>query len=212
MFSLLCYIVLYYNFDNCIRHCYLPLFNNTNDDNISTNHYLFYSLNTTSLFMIGLYLYQLSYAFLYHKINKTSIALSYVYIKYLLDILINPTMSLIEYEMNRNMMWVFTTPLMLKLYCETNDLTLWDIKFYYHIISITPLIFLVPFKNDPYYYVYIEILHIPCILFMKSLYQHKHLPFTNMYLFIWIIFIIINHIYILFIIWRIHYVNLLVVL
>ena len=195
MFLLLCYIVLYYNLDKCIQYCYLPLFhnNNDNDNTITNNSYLFFSLKTTSLFMICVYLYQLIYALLYSKIvNKTSIGLSYVYIKYLLDILLNPIMKVIDYEMNRTLMWIFTTPLMLKLYCETNDLSLLDIKIHYHMISIIPLIFLVPFKNDPYQYVCIGILYIPATFFMKNLYQYSHLPFTNMFLFIWCVFMIIN--------------------
>jgi class 3 adenylate cyclase len=143
--------------------------------------------------MIGLYVYQITYALFFSKnINKTSIGLSSIYIKYLLDIVIHPNMNLLEYEMNRNVMWVFTTPLMLKLYCETNDLSLWDINIHYHMVSITPFVFLVPFKNDMYHYVYTGLLYIPGAVFMKSLYQYKHLPFTNMFLFIWTIFMFIN--------------------
>ena len=197
MLYLLCYVVLYYNLDKCIQQCYLPLFynaiDNDNNNTISNNSYLFFLLKTTSLFMIGLYLYHLTYALLYSKIiNKSSVGLSCIYIKYLLDIVMNPTMNLLEYEMNRNIMWVFTTPLMLKLYCETNDLSLWDINIQYHMFSITPFVFLVPFKNNAYHYVYTGLLYIPGAIFMKCLYKHKHLPFTNMFLFIWSIFMMIN--------------------
>jgi class 3 adenylate cyclase len=195
MFSLLCYVVLYYNLDAFLQQIYLPLFNNNNNNNIiiSSDTSLFFSLKTTSIFMICLYIYQLYYVYFNSKIiNKTSVGLTYVYIKYLLDILIRNNTTIMEYETSRTLMWIFTTPLMLKLYCETNDLTLLDINIHYHIISITPLMFLIPFKNENYNSVIICLLYIPGALFMNTLYKFKNLPFTNLFMFIWSIFMIIN--------------------
>ena len=194
MLSLLCYIVLYYNTDKIIQTCYLPLINiEYNDETISTSPFLYFSLNSTSIFMLCLYFYQLSSNIIYSKlINKTSICLSFVYIKYLLDILLNQNMNLIEYELNRTVMWVFTTPLMLKMYCETNNLTLWDIDAHYHILSIIPLIFLFPLKNTWYQLLFTGFLYIPGALFMKRLYFYKNLNFTNIFLLIWTIFLSIN--------------------
>lgn len=198
MFSLLCYTILYYNIDHILIRCYLPYANNivTNDANgltISTDINLFLSLKLTSLFMLFLYTYQLSYTYIYSKyVNKISIGLTYVYMKYLLDIITIPNMLLLEYEMKRTIMWAFTTPLMLQLYCDTNELSLWDINAQYHMFSIIPFIFIVPFSDNQYYPIYIGSLYVPCFIFINKLYQYRRLPFTYMFLFIWSIFMIIN--------------------
>jgi len=194
MFLTLCFVILYYNIDNIIQTCYIPLFTNANNVEIDLQNNLFlFSLKSTSIFMIGLYLYQMIMYLIYsNSINKSSIGLSYVYIKYLIDIIITNNKSMIEYETRRTIMWVFTTPLMLKMYCETNDLTIWDINIHYHIISITPLIFLVPLKSWEYYNFFIFLLYIPECFFLKKLYQYKNLPFTHMFLYFWSIFMIIN--------------------
>jgi hypothetical protein len=139
--------------------------------------------------MIGLYLHQiLSYFIHSYHINKPSIGLLCIYIKYLLDIITNNNMSLLEYEMSRTIMWVFTTPLMLRMYCEANNLTLWDINVLFHVVSISPMILLLPFKSHRYYHYIVFLLYIPGGFFMKSLYKYKHLPFTHMYLYFWFIF------------------------
>jgi len=101
-------------------------------------------------------------------------------------------MTVIEYEMNRTVMWIFTTPLMLKLYGDSNNISIWDMKIHYHMISITSLLFLVPLQNTVYRYVLIGSLYIPGALFLKTLYQLKHLPFTDMFIVFWGIFLMIN--------------------
>jgi len=63
MYSTLFFVILYYNIDNIIKKCYMPLFIDVNVhdcDTISNYVYFFFSLKTTSIFMIVLlYLYQL---------------------------------------------------------------------------------------------------------------------------------------------------------
>jgi class 3 adenylate cyclase len=147
----------------------------------------------TSYFMIALYSYTLSYRLLISKTNdKNCVALSFIYMKHLIDILFSKNYTIIEYELDRGIMWVFTTPLMLKMYCNANDLSLWDINIHYHLISIVPHIFLVPFKNQPIYIFSTIILSIFSLFFLKSLYKYKQMPFTNLYILIWIVFILIN--------------------
>jgi class 3 adenylate cyclase len=97
-----------------------------------------------------------------------------------------------EYEINRGIMWIFTTPLMLKMYCDANDIKLLDINVHYHLISIIPHIFLIPFKNHYIYFIFTIICSIPAGLFLKTLYKYNKLPFTNLYILIWSIFILIN--------------------
>jgi len=112
--------------------------------------------------------------------------------KYLIDIITIPNMSIVEYEIKRTNMWAFTTPLMLQLYCDTNELTLWDINAQYHMLSIIPFIFIVPFGDNPYQTVYIACLYTPCLFFMKKMYEYRRLHFTYLFIFIWSIFMIIN--------------------
>jgi class 3 adenylate cyclase len=97
-----------------------------------------------------------------------------------------------EYELNRGVMWIFSTPLMLKMYCDANDLSVWDINIHYHIIAIVPHLFVIPFKNQPIYLLSTILLSIPEVFFLKSLHKYKQLPFTNLYILIWVIFMLIN--------------------
>lgn len=195
MFSLLCYTILYYNIDHILINCYLPWIK-TNEPNgltISTDINLFFSLKLTSIFMLFLYTYQLSYTYVYSKyVNKIAISLTCVYMKYLIDIITIPNMSIVEYEIKRTNMWAFTTPLMLQLYCDTNELTLSGINAQYHMLSIIPFIFIVPFGDNPYQTVYIACLYTPCLFFMKKMYEYRRLHFTYLFIFIWSIFMIIN--------------------
>ena len=89
-------------------------------------------------------------------------------------------------------MWVFTTPLMLKMYCKTNYITLQNINIHYHLICIIPHIFKIPFKNSSIYIISTIVFSIPEILFLKTLYKYNQLPFTNLFILIWMIFMLIN--------------------
>lgn len=166
-FALLYYVIIYYNVDAISKYCYIPLLQNYIDyDNtvITTIEPLYFSLKSTSIFMLFLYFVQMLNSILVTKsFNVPSTALCCIYIKYLCDILINPEKTLFELEINRTIMWVFTTPLMLKIYCETNDLSLWDIKAQYHLFSISSLVFILPFKNMTYVYLCNTAFYIPGI-------------------------------------------------
>jgi class 3 adenylate cyclase len=145
--------------------------------------------------MMALYFYTLTYRLFITKSKErdnNGLGLSFVYLKHLVDILTTPNLSIPEYEVSRGVMWAFTTPLMLKMYCGANDLSLWDVNIQYHMISIVPHVFLIPFKGHPVYLWSTIILSIPAVMFLKSLRQYTKLPFTNMYILIWIVFILIN--------------------
>ena len=60
--------------------------------------------------------------------DRYSIGLMCIYLKHIFDIIIYKNMLIIEYEISRSVMWVFTTPLMLKMYCKANDITLQNIN------------------------------------------------------------------------------------
>ena len=171
MISTLCYVIFYYNINEIIKQIYLPYVIPSNSlEAISSKSELYFLLSTTSYFMIFLYSYILCYRIFYLKQNdRNSLGLSFVYLKHILDILINPNMSIIEYEVNRGIMWVFTTPLMLKMYCDANDIKLIDINIHYHLISIIPHIFVIPFKKHVIYFASTIICSIPALLFLKTL-------------------------------------------
>jgi hypothetical protein len=124
--------------------------------------------------------------------DKNSIGLKFVYIKHILNIIITPKMKIIEYELDRIVMWSFTTPLMIQMLCDENDLTLVELKIHYHMCAIIPHIFVIPFKNTHYYLLFTIILSILGIIFMKSLNKYRHLKFANLYILIWGIFMSIN--------------------
>jgi len=112
--------------------------------------------------------------------------------KHIIDIIITPKMTIMEYELSRSVMWAFTTPLMLKMYCDINNISIWDINIHYHLIAIISHIFFIPFKNNSIYLFATIIFSIPEIFFLKSLYKYKKLSFTHLYITIWIMFISIN--------------------
>ena len=198
MFSLLCYIMLYYNVNTFMVHIYLPYIVN-NYDVISNNNYIFdnkelyFLLNTTSYFMLFLYIVSLTYKLFFSKIyDMFSIGLMFIYLKHIFDIIICPNMTIMDYEITRGLMWVFTTPLMLQMYCHANNLSLYDINFYYHLITVIPNIFVTPFKYKPIYFVFTILFSVTSLLFLRRLYQHNQKPFTNLYIQIWLTFILIN--------------------
>lgn len=86
-----------------------------------TKVYIFL-LKITSYFMLALYSYTLLYRLFISTINdKNCVALSFIYTKHLIDILVSHNYTIMEYELNRGVMWLFTRPLMLKMYCDAND-------------------------------------------------------------------------------------------
>ena len=150
MISLLCYVVLYYNIDVIFKQIYLPCVNiNNNYDVISNDEGLYFLLKMTSYFMLLLYSYTITCSiFISNKNDKYSIGLMLVYLKHIFDIIIHKNMLIIEYEISRGVMWVFTTPLMLKMYCKVNDITLKNINIHYHLICIIAHVFVIPFKYN----------------------------------------------------------------
>jgi len=198
MLSILCIVAIHYNVDTLFKNLYVPYLISNNyvssglTSTISSHSELYFLLNATSYYMLFLYLYMLSYRLFISKINdKNCIGLSFIYIKHIVDVVISPNMTIVEYETSRAVMWAFTTPLMLKMYCDANDIKLIDIKFHYHLISIICGAFLTPLKGQIYYSFSVASC-IPLILFIKALYKYRNMPFTNLYIIMWSTFILIN--------------------
>ena len=192
------FIFLYCNIEILINKYYLPYIDlssfNTRDIIIQNNTEFYYSIITTSSFIISLFgLYIFHYLFISNIPNIYSLCLVFVYIKYISNILISDSITLFEYEYSRSIMWAFTTPLMLKLYCDTNHLKLKDICFLYHYIPCVINIIIYPLKNNLIiYYIHTILSFISIFFFIKKLYSLSYKKFTNIFLFIWSVFITLH--------------------
>lgn len=164
---------------------------NNDSEYIENNTMFYYSLINMKMFTLFIYgIYIIRILIYYKEINKISV-LSLIYIKYILNILCN-SMTLTQFELNRNIMWVFTTPTMFTIYCNINKIKLQDIKFGYHIVPVILNVFVSPYKNEIIYYYFIGFAWILYFIFMKNLYDKRNLMYTNTYMYIWFIFIFLN--------------------
>lgn len=194
MITLLFYVFLYCNADIILNKFYLSNYSTALDnEQIQNNNHFYYSFTNLHLFALSVYsIYTIKNFIHFNSTNKTSNALALVYIKYTLNALINDNMSLYQYEFSRNVMWLFATPLMLQMYCNVNNMKLEDINIHCHIIPVAINVFIYPYKNTTIYYYFTGISWVLLLFFMNTLYKKQCLTFTNIYLFIWSIFIGLN--------------------
>lgn len=191
---LLLYIFLYCNADNILNKLYLSnYYTITNNELLQHNSLFYYSIMNQNIFALSLYSIHIIKNYIqYNSVNKYSIALGFVYIKYILSSFLTNNMTISQYEFSRHIMWLFSTPLMLKMYCDVNNLKLRDIHVHYHIIPTAINIFIYPHKYSHIFYYFIGISWIMLLFFIKNLYAKQSLTFTNIYIFIWSIFIFLN--------------------
>ena len=192
---ILFYVFLYCNADIILNKLYISNLSITvNTELIQNNSNFYYSITSLNLFVLSVYsIYVMKNVIFYNSIYKYSNALSLVYIKYILHILLSDNMTLYQLEFSRNVMWLFATPLMLKMYCDTNHITLLDINIQYHIIPAVINLFIYPHANNiPMYYYFTGVSWVLLLFFIKTLFLKRNLTFTNIYLFIWSIFIFLK--------------------
>lgn len=186
---LLLYIFLYINADSILNKLYLSNNICSNNELITYNNEFYYAnsiLNGFTLIIYSIYIIRL---IIYNNsINIYSFALALVYFKYTLTTLLNENATMCQYEFSRHIMWLFSTPLMLKLYCNMNNIKLHNIYAGFHIIPTAINVFVYPYKGQTIYYVITGFNWALLFIFMKKLYSKNTLLFTNMYLFIWFIF------------------------
>ena len=194
MINLILYVFVYCNADTIYNKMYLsnhyiPI----TDELIQNNSNFYYSITSINLFVLSIYILYVINTFLYNNsVNNVSNALALIYIKYTLNSLLSLDMTIHQHECSRNIMWLFSTPLMLKMYCDVNNITLQDIKIPYHIIPVIINIFVYPYINTKIYYYFTGLSWLFLLYFMKNLSTKRNLTFTNIYLFIWSIFMMIN--------------------
>jgi class 3 adenylate cyclase len=193
IFPYILYFSCYITADLYFKNIYLSYFPELSKETIASNKELHGILTATSWFMAIIYLYLTFHRKFIGKTNDINgILLSFMYSKYTTDILLSPNMSIVEHEMSRTVMWVFTTPIMLKMYTDLNHFKLTDINYQYHLMAIIPHVFMVPFRGQPTYLISTCILSIPCGLFIRTLLKNRYYPFTGLYICIWSIFMTIN--------------------
>jgi hypothetical protein len=135
MIYLVIYIFIYCNIDILLNKFYLLNYTSILDNELIKNNYYFYnSIIHFNFFNLCIYsIYIIKNIIYYHSINNYSIALGLIYTKYILNIFLIDNITISQYEFSKNIMWLFTTPLMLKMYCDMNNLKLYNIKIQYHI-------------------------------------------------------------------------------
>jgi len=121
--------------------------------------------------------------------NYTIFSLLLIYKKYLIDLIINHNqISLFENNLKRAIMWCFTTPLILKLYANVNNVSLKDINAYYHIGSNIIYIIIYPFNKIIYTQYIIILLSLTEGYFIYNLFFLKKYKFTQFVVYIWFLF------------------------
>ena len=191
LFSI-CYLFLYSIIDGVLIRTYLSNFNISHHNIlIDSNKEFYQSLVIINTFIVIVYcMYIIYYLFVNRVRYIYSLLLALIYFRYTINIFINDRILLYEYEFSRNIMWVFTTPLMLYMYADINNITLYDIKLLYHIIPCILNIFIYPFRdNILFYYTYSIILSIPMIMFIRNLYLLYNIQYTKIIIYIWGIFV-----------------------
>uniref|UniRef100_A0A6C0JYM8 Guanylate cyclase domain-containing protein n=1 Tax=viral metagenome TaxID=1070528 RepID=A0A6C0JYM8_9ZZZZ len=124
--------------------------------------------------------------------NYTIYSLAFVYSKYVMDNISNNIISIHHYEFRRTIMWLFTTPLILKMYCHMNNCNLIDINAQYHVISNVLHIVLYPFRRTNYNTYIIITLSVFELYFIYNLFSLKEQKYTQFIIYIWCLFSIIT--------------------
>jgi class 3 adenylate cyclase len=187
----LLYVFLYCNIDVLVNKLYLSQFkdsfsNELVNNNVIFNHYIHY----IAIFVLYIYAFHIALLLMnYKENNKHSLSLSLIYSKYLIDIVSNNEVKLYEHESSRNVMWLFATPLMIKMYSDANNMALMETNIHYHIVPALANVIVYPYKNTIFYYSVNTASFFPLFLFIKTLYKNRHKNFSNVYILIWCSFI-----------------------
>ena len=194
MIYLILYVFLYCNADDVLNKLYLSNYSTTlNNELIQNNSNFYYSITNLNLFVLSIYsIYLINKVLFYKSTNIASIALSMIYMKYILNSILSDNITLYQHEFSRIVMWLFATPLMLKMYCDINSIKLRDINIQCHIIPVAVNIFIYPYRNTPIYFYFIVCSWSSLLFFMKTFYENRNLVFTNIYLIIWGTFMLLT--------------------
>lgn len=186
LFKLCLYTLFYYQLDNILKPCLYDKFDIFQQEPIQ-----FYPvIQSANVFILSVFSLFTVHLLFFSKIkNYTVYSLSLIYMKYVTDTVIhNNAISIYQYEFRRTLMWFFTTPLILKLYCDMNNLTMSDVNSQYHILSNATHILLYPFRRTPYNSYIILGLSVSEAYFIYKLLEFKYQKYTMFVVYIWCLF------------------------
>jgi class 3 adenylate cyclase len=165
-----------------------------NSDMLTSHENLYFLIKINSIFAFLVYSYVIINNLFFAKvINKFSIGLIFVYLKHTLDITTNQSITMYQYEIERIIMWLFASTIMLYMFCDINKIHVLDIKIHYHIIILLIHLYVSTAIGEQYIRnLSAIVLYLPYCLFMKALYRYDNLPFTKLYILIWHTFVAIN--------------------
>ena len=195
LFKLFTYTLFYFELDNIFNNF---LYNNIdlfNQDAII----LYPVIQTANIFILSVFSIFTIHLYFFSNIkNYTIYSLAFIYIKYVMDTVIHSNaISIYQYEFRRTVMWLFTTPLILKIYCDMNDLTLYEVNAHYHITSNLLHIILFPLRKTVYYSSIILSLLLGEAYFIYRLFNFKEHKYTKFIIYVWCLFSFITFIEIL---------------
>lgn len=188
--GLFLYTLFYYQLNNLLQ----PLVYNKYDL-FKEEPIVFYPvIYSTNVFILYIFVALNANLIIFYKIKKGSLyALSLIYLKYVLDnVMDSNTIGIYQYEFRRTIMWLFTTPIILYLYCDMNKLTMVDVNAQYHIVSNFLHIILYPFRKTCYNTYIILSLSLTEGFFIYKLLDFKHQRYTTFIVFIWCLFSFIS--------------------
>jgi class 3 adenylate cyclase len=185
------FTLLYYQLDDILKVCLYDKLELFNEEPI-----IFYPIiQTSNIFILSIFLiFSGHLMFFSNSKNYTIYTLSFIYMKYLTDNIIDfNTISIYQYEFRRNIIWLFTTPLILKLYCDMNNFTLINVNTQYHMISniLHVLLYLI-FRRTIYNKYIILFLSLFECYFIYTLFNFKNQKYTKFIIYIWCLFSIIT--------------------
>lgn len=186
LLNLFSYTLLYYQLDNVLKPCLYDNFEIFQEEPVQ-----FYPImQAANIFILSIFSLFTSYLLLFSKIkNYTIYSLAFIYMKYVMDTIIhNNAISIYQYEFRRTVMWLFTTPLIIILYCDMNHLTLRDVNAQYHILSNAVHILLYSFRKTSYNYYIIGGLSISEGYFIYKLCYLSQYKYTKFIIYIWCLF------------------------
>lgn len=150
-------------------------------------------IQTGEIFILFMFSSFLFYTIVCSNVHNPSLySLVTIYLKYIMDLAIHhSTISLYEYEIRRFCMWLFTTPILLHIYANINQLTLWDIGSHYHIASNFVYILCLYLRRNVGYPLFVTLIAGEGY-FMYRLLHFQERVYTKFILFIWFLFSVLN--------------------
>ena len=195
VFKLFTFVLLYYQTDNVLK---LTLYDKV--EMFQQDPIIFYPIiQSANYFIFYVFCVFTIHLMFFSKIsNYTIYAMSFIYIKYVMDTILNSNaISIYQYEFRRTLMWLFTTPLILKLYCDMNKLTLMQVNAQYHMASNVVHILLFPFRKTCYNSYIIMALSMLEGIFIYKLFNFKQQKYTMLIIYIWSLFSFITFVEVL---------------